>query len=350
MSAVLILLGVGPRWTCRSSTPNFAGYVLWSGWLVAFGVVLLVTAPASARDRRIVRARRPGARLVGQTGAVADDSFAALGERLVAQVVEFGIRGVGPLSTAVQTAEEHLITAGGDREAAVQRLIATHVRLAAATGFVTGLGGFVTLPVTVPAAMAGLYIIATRMTAGIAHLRGYDVETDEVRSGILVALLGSAGAAVLRNTGVQVGQRSTAAALQRLPGRVLTELNRRVGYRLVTKAGEKGVINLTKLVPLVGGPIGAAVDGVSCKTIAGYAMRTFPPVVPRDRARRGRTDRGHRRRGRDGRDRPGLTSSGRVAPPSAAALPPLKIDVMPRWGNRRDPTSVAGNRTSPEEK
>ena len=24
-----------------------------------------------------------------------------------------------------------------------------------------------------------------------------------------------------------------------------------------------------------------AVDGVSCKTIAGYAMRTFPPVVPR---------------------------------------------------------------------
>ncbi|MGZ8750025.1 MAG: EcsC family protein [Pseudonocardia sp.] len=213
---------------------------------------------------------------------MADDStFAALGERLVAQVVEFGIRGVGPLSTAVQTAEEHLITAGGDREAAVQRLIATHVRLAAATGFVTGLGGFATLPVTVPAAMAGLYIIATRMTAGIAHLRGYDVETDEVRSGILVALLGSAGAAVLRTTGVQVGQRSTAAVLQRLPGRVLTDLNRRVGYRLVTKAGEKGVINLTKLVPLVGGPIGAAVDGVSCKTIAGYAMRTFPPVVPR---------------------------------------------------------------------
>ena len=210
-----------------------------------------------------------------------DKTLPALGERLVAQVVEFGIQGLGPLSTAVQTAEEHLVTAGGDREAAVQRLIATHVRLAAATGFVTGLGGIATLPVTVPAAMAGLYIIATRMTAGIAHLRGYDIETDEVRSGILVALLGSAGAAVLRNTGIQIGQQSTAAALQRLPGRVLTELNKRVGYRLVSKAGEKGVVNLTKLVPLVGGPIGAAVDGVSCKTIAGYAMRTFPPVVPR---------------------------------------------------------------------
>ena len=219
---------------------------------------------------------------VGHTDVVADDStLAALGERLVAQVVELGIRGVGPLSTALESAEEHLIAAGGDREEAIRRVVATHVRLAAVSGFVTGLGGIVTLPVTVPAAMAGMYIIATRMSAGIAHLRGYDVETDEVRSGILVALLGSAGTAVLRNTGVQIGQRSTAAALERLPGRVLTEINKRVGYRLVTKAGEKGVINLTKLVPLVGGPVGAAVDGVSCKTIAGYAMRTFPPVVPR---------------------------------------------------------------------
>ena len=205
----------------------------------------------------------------------------ALAEKLVAQVVELGIRGAGPLSTAVESAEHHLMAAGGDREEAIRRLVATHVRLAAASGFVTGLGGIATLPVTVPASMAGLYIIATRMTAGIAHLRGYDVETDEVRSAVLVALLGSAGAGALRDTGVEVGQRSTAVALKRLPAHALAEVDRRVGYQLVAKAGEKGMVNLTKLIPLVGGPIGAAVDGVSCKTIAGYAMRTFTPVVPR---------------------------------------------------------------------
>ena len=210
-----------------------------------------------------------------------ENALVALGEKLVAQVVELGIRGVGPLAPAVEVADQHLMTAGGDREEAIRRLVATHVRLAAASGFVTGLGGLATLPVTVPAALAGLYVVATRMTAGIAHLRGYDIETDEVRSAILVALLGSAGASVLRNVGVEIGQRSTAAALRRVPARALTELNKKVGYRLVTKAGEKGVVNLAKLVPLVGGPIGAAVDGVSCKTIAGYAMRTFTPVVPR---------------------------------------------------------------------
>jgi hypothetical protein len=210
-----------------------------------------------------------------------ENALVALGERLVGQIVELGIRGAGPLKAAVEVAEEHLIGAGGDREAAVQRLIATHVRLAAVSGFVTGLGGAATLPVTLPAAMAGLYIVAARMSAGIAHLRGYDTGTEEVRSAVLVSLLGSAGAGELKKAGVEIGRRSAAAALDRLPALTLTEINKKVGFRLVAKAGEKGVVNLTKLLPLVGGPIGAAVDGISAKTIAGYAMRAFPPIVPR---------------------------------------------------------------------
>jgi hypothetical protein len=210
-----------------------------------------------------------------------ENALVATGERLVRQVVELGVLGGGPLKPAVEVAQEHLLAAGGDREEAIRRLIATHVRLAAVSGFVTGLGGAVTLPVTIPAAMAGLYIVAGRMAAGVAHLRGYDVNSDEVRSGILVSLLGSAGAATLKKAGIEIGRQSLAAALDKLPAAVLIEINKRVGYRLITKAGEKGVVNLTKLVPLVGGPIGAAVDGVSAKTIAGYAMRTFPPQRPR---------------------------------------------------------------------
>jgi hypothetical protein len=201
----------------------------------------------------------------------------ALGERLIDRVIEFGINGGGPLQGAVPVAGEHLRAAGGDREQAVRRLVATHVRLAAVSGFVTGLGGIATLPVSVPAATAGLYIVATRMCAGIAHLRGYNVGTEEVRSAILVSLLGSAGASTLKKAGVEIGRRSAAVALERLPGRLLVEINKRVGYQLVVKAGEKGVLNLTKLVPLVGGPIGAAVDGISCRTIASYALRTFEP-------------------------------------------------------------------------
>jgi hypothetical protein len=122
------------------------------------------------------------------------------------------------------------------------------------------------------------------MCAGIAHLRGYDIGTEEVRSTILVSLLGSAGASTLKRAGVEIGRRSTAVALQRIPARLLTEINKRVGYALLAKAGEKGVVNMAKLVPFVGGPIGAAVDGIGCRTIATFALRTFAPQPVRPAA------------------------------------------------------------------
>lgn len=201
-----------------------------------------------------------------------------MGQRLADQVLRVGIDGAGPVKGARQVADEHVASAGGDREQAIRKLVATHIRLAAVSGFVTGAGGLVTLPVALPAALTGLYVTATRMTAGIAHLRGHDLASEEVRSAILVCLLGSSASTALGKAGVEIGQKSALAALQKLPGRVLIEINKRIGFRLVTKAGEKGVINLTKLVPLVGAPIGATVDGVGCRAIATYARSTFEPV------------------------------------------------------------------------
>ncbi len=206
-------------------------------------------------------------------------SLAAVGEQVADRLIRLGIDGGGPFGSAVAVADEHLIAAGGDREEAIRRVINTHIRLAAVSGFVTGLGGLLVLPVTIPASVGGLYLVATRMSAAIAHLRGYNIDTEEVRSAILVSLLGSAGASALKRTGIEIGKKSTAAAFKKVPGRVLIEINKKVGFRLVTKAGQKGVINLAKAVPLVGGPIGATVDGLSCNAIAGYAMRTFEPQV-----------------------------------------------------------------------
>ena len=52
VSAALILLGVAsPLDLPLVDLANFAGYVLWSGWLVAFGVVLLVRRHSLVADR-----------------------------------------------------------------------------------------------------------------------------------------------------------------------------------------------------------------------------------------------------------------------------------------------------------
>ena len=69
-------------------------------------------------------------------------------------------------------------------------MIENHVRYAGAQGFLTNLGGLVTDAVTIPANITGLALIQCRMVAGIAHLRGYDLDDPRVRNAILTCLLG----------------------------------------------------------------------------------------------------------------------------------------------------------------
>ena len=48
-----------------------------------------------------------------------------------------------------------------------------------------------------------------------------------------------------------------------------------VGMKLVTKFGEKGVINLGKAVPLLGGVISGTMDGVTTNVIGDKAKEIF---------------------------------------------------------------------------
>lgn len=55
----------------------------------------------------------------------------------------------------------------------------------------------------------------------------------------------------------------------------LTRIHQAVGFRFITKFGEKGIINLGQMVPVIGGVIGGGVDLVTTKTIANNAYRLF---------------------------------------------------------------------------
>jgi hypothetical protein len=132
------------------------------------------------------------------------------------------------------------------------------------------------MAVTVPTDVVSFQILSTRMIAGIAHLRGHDLNTEYARSLVLVSLLGASGTQVMSEFGVQAGTKAATAALRKLPGSALVRINQRVGFRLVTKFGEKGVVNLVKVIPVLGGGIGAGVNVAGINALAGYAKRNFP--------------------------------------------------------------------------
>ena len=108
----------------------------------------------------------------------------------VREALHRAIAGVGPLPPAAAAADKQLAEQKGDVDRAIHEVIENHVRLAGAQGFITNLGGMVTAAVTIPANITGLALIECRMIAGIAHLRGYDLEDPRVRNAILVLLLG----------------------------------------------------------------------------------------------------------------------------------------------------------------
>ena len=108
----------------------------------------------------------------------------------VREALHRAIAGVGPLPPAARAADAQLKEQKGDVERAVHEVIENHVRYAGAQGFVTNLGGVVTMALTIPTNITGLALIQSRMIAGIAHLRGYDLEDPRVRNAILTTMLG----------------------------------------------------------------------------------------------------------------------------------------------------------------
>jgi EcsC protein family len=209
---------------------------------------------------------------VGDDARLGGGAAAGLVERLL----DVGIDGRGPFDSAQAVADaarrEH-----PDLERAVDAVVAQHVRLAAANGFVTGLGGFVTLPVALPANVVGFYAVATRMVAAVAALRGYDLRQQGVREAVMLTLVGADAQDLLRKAGVPTGGRLASLATQRLPGPAAMVINKGIGFRLISSAGRSVFARLGKGVPVLGGVVGAGLDAYLLRKIAAQARRELPP-------------------------------------------------------------------------
>ena len=196
--------------------------------------------------------------------------------KLVKWIISMAIEGVPPLSSAKDLAIEYKIDQGYENDdERVDSLINWETTKNFTSGFLTGLGGVITLPVSVPSALGASWLIQARMAGAIAHIYGHSLSEDRVRTLVLLSLLGDTAKEVVKTAGVKVGQKLTERAISKISGKTLIEINKIVGFRLITKAGEKGVINLTKFVPVVGGVVGGALDAVTCRAVGRTAKNLF---------------------------------------------------------------------------
>ncbi len=195
------------------------------------------------------------------------------------KLATIGIEGRWRIGSAGDIATNALAEAKGDREKAIELVVHSHLLVGAGGGFVTGLGGFFTMPIAMTVNVVEFYTLATRMVAAIAHLRGYDLADSENRSAVLFTIVGAHSEDILAKAAEStVGGRVTAMAFNRLPAPALVLFNKAVGFRLIRSIGENIFERVGRGLPLFGGAFGAAVDAYMIHRIAEQARAEFPLV------------------------------------------------------------------------
>jgi hypothetical protein len=197
-----------------------------------------------------------------------------LSAHFVQEALRRAIHGVGPLPPASKAADKQLAEQRGDVDRAIHEVIENNVRLAGAQGFATNIGGLVTAALTIPANITGLALIECREIAGIAHLRGYDLDDLRVHNAVLACLLGEdAVKSLIRKKKLPSTPMGIATAPAYDPhlGQVLAA---EVTSDLLTKvAGKRIATTVGRRVPVVGGLVGASADAYATWQIGRYADR-----------------------------------------------------------------------------
>ena len=176
---------------------------------------------------------------------------------------------------AVELANEY-IERYGRTELAIDKLVSCQRRKCTTTGFVTGLGGLVSIPVTLPADLYSSLVIQVNMIVAIAVIRGYDVHSEEVKTLVYLCIVGNSIGDVLKQAGIKAVTDYTAKTIiPKLTVIVSQRIAAKVGSRLVVKASTKGLSSAAKMIPVLGGLIGGAYNYAEVSTYANIARERF---------------------------------------------------------------------------
>ena len=253
-------------------------------------VALNVVESAGSAATNILDAVNGVARSVPKIGDAAaniavkaEDAVAVLNspeqvQALLDACYQAALDGIPKVSSSVDTLVDEYRGKSETTAEAARKLISNQLIKCSTSGFLSGVGGALTLPVTVAAVSANIgsvIYMQMRMVAALAQMGGYDIHSDQVQTMVYVCLTGKAMSDILKSAGIKTSERLAVNVIKKLPGSVCTAINRRVGMRFVTKFGEKGVVNLGKMVPVVGGVVGGGFDFATTKMIGDNAYRMF---------------------------------------------------------------------------
>ena len=196
-------------------------------------------------------------------------------EKTLQQAIEGIGKGIGRVASCKELADEYLEKYNNDKKTAARKMANVQMAKCATSGFLTNLGGLITLPIAVPADLSTVWFIQLRMIGAIAAMAGLDLSKDHVKSLCYCCLVGVSFAEIAKRAGVELSKRSGYKLVGKISAPALRKINQVIGIKIFTKFGEKGIINIGKTVPALGGLVGGTFDFVSTATIANKAIKEF---------------------------------------------------------------------------
>lgn len=185
------------------------------------------------------------------------------------------LNGVSMVSPSVEDMANDYLNKYPTKEEACKAMLNNQIVKCTTSGFVTGFGGFIVMPIAIPANISSVIYVQMRMIACTAYMAGYELNSDQTQTFVYACLAGVALNNALKQAGIKVGIKLANGVIKKIPGKVLTKINQKVGFRFITKFGTTGVVNLGKMIPEVGAIVGGGFDLAEAKIIAKRAYKWF---------------------------------------------------------------------------
>ena len=147
------------------------------------------------------------------------------------------------------------------------RIISKKNWYAAAISFAYCLGGILTL---VPN-LIHIWRVHGRLVLTVAYIYGYDLKSPERREEIALCFALSSGNEALKRMLKEAGMIGVKKALLT---QAMKEVIKSLPRRIITIAGEKSILNVSKLLPLFGGIVCGVMDFFSTKGV-GEAAKNY---------------------------------------------------------------------------
>ena len=185
------------------------------------------------------------------------------------------LNGIPHVSPSVEKFANDYLDKYKTKQLACKAMMKNQIIKCTTSGFLTGFGGIVTMPITLPANVGSVLYVQMRMIASAAYMAGFELNSDQTQTFVYACLAGVAVNELIKQASVKFGLKFATSLIKKIPGKVLTKINQKVGFRFLTKFGTKGLVNLGKLVPGVGAVVGGGLDLVETKIIADRAYKWF---------------------------------------------------------------------------